>query len=145
MRVIGLLSIVFLSIAGASTAQAPQPAPPVGTMSDLMVSMVYPAANDVLLGAYRGGPKDDKEWAAIQRSAVVLAEAGNVLMMPARARGGEWNQDAKLLTDAAAAAYKAARAKDAAALGAVAESLNTSCITCHKQYRPNVHPTAARP
>ena len=32
---------------------------PVGTMSDVMTSMVYPAANNILLAAYRGGAQDD--------------------------------------------------------------------------------------
>jgi hypothetical protein len=110
-------------------------------MTDLMVSMTYPAANDILLSAARGGPRDDKEWAAVQRSAVVVAESGNVLMMRGRARDqGEWIKDAKMLVDAGAAAYRAARAKDVNALAAVIEPLNAACVTCHKQYRPNVHP-----
>ena len=111
----------------------------VGTTSDVMTSMVYPAANNILLAAYRGGPQDDKEWSAIQRSAVMLAESGNVLTMrgPAGAQG-DWAKDAKMLSDAGAAAYKAARAKDANALMAVAQPLNAACTTCHKQYRANI-------
>jgi mono/diheme cytochrome c family protein len=86
-------------------------------------------------------PKDDKEWTTVQRSAVLLAESGNVLMMRGRARDqGEWMKASRLLVDAGAAAYKAARAKDAKALAAVSEPLNASCIACHTRYRPNVHP-----
>lgn len=142
MRNIGLLSVALLLAAGVSAAQAPQPAgPPVGTMMELMTSMVYPAANDLLLAVNRGGPKNDKEWMAVQRSAILLAESGNVLMMPGRSRGeGEWQKNARVLVDTGAAAYKAARAKDAAALAAVEGPLNASCVGCHKQYRPNVHP-----
>ena len=140
MRIIGLLSIALLLVAGAATAQAPQPAQPVGTMSELMTSMVYPAANDLLLFAQRT-PRNDKEWMAAQRSAVLLAESGNVLMMPGRSRDqGEWAKNARLLVDAGAAAYQAARAKDANGLSALDASINASCLGCHKQYRPNVHP-----
>jgi hypothetical protein len=140
MRIIGLLSIAVLLVAGAATAQAPQATQPVGTMSELMTSMVYPAANDLLLFAQRT-PGNDKEWMAAQRSAVLLAESGNVLMMPGRSRDqGEWAKNARLLVDAGAAAYRAARAKDAAALSALDASINASCLGCHKQYRPNVHP-----
>jgi len=111
----------------------------VGTMSDVMVSMVYPAANNILLSAYRGGPQDDKEWLSIQRNAVLLAESGNVLLMRAPAGGqSDWAKAAKILVDAGAAAYKAARAKDANALMAVAQPLNSACTTCHKQYRANI-------
>lgn len=118
---------------------------PVGTMGEVMTSMVYPAANNILLAAYRGGPQDDKEWLAIQRSAVILAESGNVLMMRGPAGGqSDWARDAKMLSDAGAAAYKAARAKDTNALAAVAQPLNAACTTCHKQYRANIAGAAER-
>src|SRR6266540_2071243 len=131
MRIIGLLSMALLLLAGAATAQAPQPAQPVGTMSELMTSMVYPAVNELLLLGQRT-PGNDKEWMAVQRSAVLLAESGNVLMMPGRSRDqGEWLKNARLLVDAGAAAYRAARAKDAVALSALDASINASCIGCH--------------
>jgi len=140
MRIIGWLSIGVIVAAGVLTAQAPEPQP-VGTMSEFMVSVIYPAANDLLLFVHRGAPKDDKEWAAVQRSAILLAESGNLLMMRGRARDqGEWIKHSRMLVDVGAAAYKAARVKDANALLALDEPLNASCITCHKQYRPNVHP-----
>ena len=142
MRTIGLLSIALLLAAGTYNAQAPQPAaPPVGTMMELMTSMVYPATNELLLAMHRV-PTNDKEWMAVQRSAILLAASGNVLMMPGRSRdqGGEWQKNARQLVDTGAAAYKAARAKDGAALSALDAQLNASCVGCHKQYRPNVHP-----
>ena len=45
-----------------------------------------------------------------------------------------------MLADIGAAGYKAAQAKDFKALAALTESLDASCTTCHKQYRPNVFP-----
>jgi hypothetical protein len=132
------------SASQANTANSGNPQT-VGTMSDVMVSMVYPSANNILLAAYRGGPQDDKEWLALQRSAVMLAESGNVLTMRGPAGGqGDWAKDAKMLVDAGAAAYKAARAKDANALMAVAPPLNAACTACHKQYRANVAGPAER-
>ena len=127
-------------------AQAPsEPFPPVTSVKQLMLDLIYPSSNDILLAIYRGGPpgraKDEKDWAAVRRSAVTLAESGNLLMMRGRARDqGDWVKDAKLLVDAGNAAYKAALAKDANALAALAGALDSSCTTCHKQYRPNVFP-----
>ena len=73
----------------------------------------------------------------VRRGAVTLAESGNLLMLRGRARDqGDWMKDAKLLVDVGNAAYKAAQAKDAAALAALAGALDASCTTCHKQYRP---------
>jgi cytochrome c556 len=46
-------------------------------------------------------------------------------------------QDAKLMLDAGTAAFKAAKAKDVAALDALNDKLYTSCTTCHQHYRPN--------
>ncbi len=141
MRIFVLLSIGLLLLGSVLLAQGQESFQPVGTMSELMVAMVYPAANDILLFIARGAPKDDKEWVAVQHSAVRLAESGNVLMMRGHALNqGGWIKDAKMLVDVGAAAYKAARAKDATALAALNEPLNAACTTCHKQYRPNVHP-----
>jgi hypothetical protein len=132
---------LLLAATGAVLVRAQDAAQPVGTMADVMTSMVYPAANDLLLSIARGGPKDEKEWMAVQRSAVLLGESGNVLMMRGRARDqGEWMTDAKMLVDTGAAAYRAARSKDMNALTALDAPINASCVSCHKQYRPNVHP-----
>lgn len=110
----------------------------VGSMSDVMVSMVYPATNNILLFVYRGGPQSDADWASVQRSAVLLAESGNLLAMRSPAGDqGDWAKDAKALVDAGAATYKAARAKDTRALLAVDQPINASCVNCHKQYRFN--------
>lgn len=126
----------------AAFAQAPsEPFPPAASVKQLMLDLIHPSSNDILLAIYRGGPQDEKEWAAVRRSAVSLAESGNMLMMRGRARDqGEWMKDAKLLVDAGNAAYKAAQAKDSSALAALAGAVDASCTTCHKQYRPNVFP-----
>jgi hypothetical protein len=110
----------------------------VGNMSDVMVSMVYPAANNILLSIYRGGPQDDREWVVIQRNAVLLAESGNVLARRGPRGEVDWAKDAKMLADVGAAAYQAARSKDANALDALDQPLNAACTACHKQYRPNI-------
>jgi hypothetical protein len=45
--------------------------------------------------------------------------------------------DAKLMLDAGRAAFRAAKAKDVAALDALNDQLYTSCTSCHQHYRPN--------
>jgi cytochrome c553 len=135
MKRIGTI-IVGLN-AALGFAQSPSPA----TTKQLMLDLIHPASNEILLLINRGGPKDENDWGAARRSALTLAESGNSLMAPGRARDqGDWAKDAKMLADAGAAAYRAAQAKDAQALAAVAEPLDASCTACHKQYRPNVFP-----
>jgi hypothetical protein len=143
---IGVFSAIALaggfSIRTIAFAQAPSETfPPVAGVRQLMLDLIHPSSNDILLVIYRGGPKDEKEWAAVRRSAITLAESGNMLMMPGRARDQEdWMKDAKLLVDAGNSAYKAAQAKDGNALAGLAGAVDASCTTCHKQYRPNVFP-----
>src|SRR4029077_3617030 len=135
---IGLFSA--LALAGGFTirtiafAQAPSESySSVATVRQLMLDLIHPSSNDILLAIYRGGPKDEKEWAAVRRSAVTLAESGNLLMQRGRARDqADWMKDAELLVDAGAAAYKAAQSKEWKALAALAEPLDASCTTCHK-------------
>ncbi len=116
------------------------------TMKQLMQDLIYPASNEILLFVYRGQPKTETDWANVRRSAITLAESGNLLTMPGRAPAsqGDWTKDAKTLSDIGTAAYKAAQAKDFPALAALADSLDASCTTCHKQYRPNVFPRSVR-
>jgi hypothetical protein len=123
-----------------SAQVAPDPLQPVATMKQLMLDVIHPASNSVLLAINRGGPSDDREWADVRRGALTLAESGNLLIM--RNRTATWVADAKLLMDAGTAAYKAADAKDARALAALADRIDASCTTCHKQYRPAIFPTA---
>ena len=109
----------------------------VGTMSQLMIDIIYPTSDDIFY-IERTPPSNDQEWGAIERSALTLAESANLLMMPGRARDqGDWIKDSRLLLDAGNAAFKAAKAKDMAAIVALNEQLVTSCTTCHMQYRAN--------
>jgi len=134
MRILGL--ILVLLTASVSLAQQPT-FQIVGTMSQLMIDIIYPTSNDIFY-IERTPPSNDWEWAAIERTALILAESGNLLMMPGRARDqGDWIKDSKMLVDAGNAAFKAAKAKDMDAVLAVNEQLVASCTTCHQQYRPN--------
>jgi hypothetical protein len=136
-----VLLAVTLCAAGLMSAQSSasgSASTPPATMSQLMVDLIHPASNDILLFVYRGGSKDEKEWAAIRRSALTLAESGNLLL--ARVPGSEWAQKAKLLQDSGNAAYIAAQAKDLKALSAITPTIDASCTACHKQFRPNVFP-----
>ncbi len=139
MRIIGLISIGSLLLIGPALAEAPQAGyQPVGTMSELMVGMVYPAANAILLHINRGGPSSEAEWTDLRQSAVVLAESGNVLTM--RSRGAQWTEASAELVDVGDAAYQAAADEDVDALSELGARLDASCVNCHEQYRPDVYP-----
>jgi hypothetical protein len=119
--------------APASGNQSPTTAR-VGTMSELMVHLIYPTSDAVFYISSRT-PTTDAEWGELQAKTLTLAEAANLLMMPGRTRQGGWNKDARLMLDAAWAAFKAAKAKDPSGVEAVTDQLYESCVSCHKAYR----------
>ena len=125
----------------AARAAAMQPA---STMSELMVKIIYPASDAIFYITTRE-PKTEAEWVELQGKALAVAESANLLMMPGRARDQDrWMQDAKLMLDAGRAAFRAAKAKDVAALDALNDQLYTSCTSCHQHYRPNYGRRPAR-
>jgi cytochrome c553 len=128
--------LIFLATAASAQEASFQR---VGTMSQLMIDIIYPSS-DALFYIERAPPRNDVEWNVIRTQALMLAESGNLLMMSGRARDqSNWIKDSKMLVDAGAAAYKAAAAKDVAAIQALNDQLNAACVTCHEQYRPNYH------
>jgi hypothetical protein len=127
--------VALLLLACAAIAQAPL-FQPVATVSQIMLAITYPYS-DALLYIERNPPKDDREWEALQKQALMLAESGNLLMMEGRAKDqGEWMKDAKLLVDAGIAAVKATRAKDVQAVVALNDQIVMACTTCHTGYHP---------
>jgi hypothetical protein len=140
MRNVALLLAVVILVGPELRAQSPAPASDlkvIGTMSELMIRIIYPASDAVFYITTRT-PESDVQWGELQGQTLMLAEAANLLMMPGHARDQDrWMTDAKLMRDAGAAAFKAAKAKDVKALEAVNDSLYQSCTTCHMHYRPN--------
>lgn len=134
------MKVFAVSIAAAAAlAQTPSDRPNarnVGSMSDLMVKIIYPTS-DALFYIESRTPQSESEWTALEGQALMLAESANLLMMPGRARDQkQWMADARLMLDAGAAAVKAAKAKDVEAIAALSDQLLESCTTCHKHYRP---------
>ena len=126
-----------LAAALAQTASTRPPTRNVGTMSDLMVKIIYPAS-DALFYIESRTPKTDSEWTALEGQALMVAESANLLMMPGRARDQkQWMADAKLMLDVGTEAVAAAKEKNVEAIAALSDRLMESCTTCHKNYRPN--------
>jgi hypothetical protein len=147
MRIIAGALLAALTASSQTPPAPPAAAAPVGSMSDLMVKMIYPTSDAIFYITTRT-PTTEAEWGELQAKALTLAESANLLMMPGRARDQDrWVQDAKLMLDAGRAAYRAARAKDVTALEGLSDQLYESCTSCHQHYRPNYgrRPAAAAP
>jgi len=93
-------------------------------------------ASDAVFEASSNPPKDEKGWTAARNQALLLAEAGNLLMVGNRVRdNGNWVKMSRALVDAAALAATAAEKKDAQALEAAADPITVACMECHRPYR----------
>ncbi len=135
-----LIVVLFAYLlAGAALAQAPSTFQPVGSMSALMIDIIYPTS-DAIFYVDRDPPKNQKEWELLRASALTLAESGNLLMMDKRARDqGDWIKESRALVETGAAAYKAAQAKDLDGIRALNDRLTQVCVDCHQEYRPGYH------
>src|SRR6266487_73711 len=106
------LSLAFIAgvvLCGCGGGPQPPPFKPVADVKQLMQAAVDPNA-DVIWEATgsivtRDGvvdrrPKNDQEWEAVRNSAIVLAEAGNLLMMVPRAKDGDvWMKRSQEMID----------------------------------------------
>jgi hypothetical protein len=130
-----LILIPILLAAGAMMAQAPA-FQPVGTIHEVMLGIVKPTS-DVVFKFQYAAPKTDDDWALVQNAALTLGETGNLLLLPGRAKdAGDWTKYSKALVDAGTAAFKAAGAKDAKALGDAGDKVYDTCESCHGKYLP---------
>lgn len=125
---------------------------PVADVRQLMAHILEPAADvywDAVgsvidsSGTKEFAPKTDAEWEAVRNSAYVIAESGNLLMLPPRARDtGEWITFSRGMIDAARRAIGAAESRDPKAVFDVGAEVYDSCTQCHAKYaveqlRPN--------
>src|SRR5262249_20265993 len=90
--------------------------------------------NEILLAVNRGELRSDKEWTAVRRAAIALAESGNLLIM--RNRASDWVAESRSLIEVGTAVYKAADAKDAKAVASLIDRVDATGTSCHKRFRP---------
>jgi hypothetical protein len=144
LRTRTILLVVGAALAACGVQPAPESAPGpassslarrVGTMSELMVDILYPAGDAVFYIETRT-PTTSEEWALVQMQTLMIAEVANLLMMPGRARDqDQWIADAQLMLDAGEQAYRAAKERDVQGMVALNDALYESCVTCHSHYR----------
>jgi hypothetical protein len=86
--VVVVVAVFAFDVQTPASQEAAAPTRPVGTMSDLMVKMIYPTSDAIFYIETRT-PKTDAEWGELQAKTLTLAESANLLMMSgARQRSG---------------------------------------------------------
>ncbi len=113
---------------------------PVATARDIMDGTIIPGSQAVFdavvyaNGALVQAPKTDDDWFRVRMQALAVAEAGNLLLIPPRARDTKWSGLAQAMTERAAAAAAAAQAKDVDRLLAAGSELYQTCTACHAAF-----------
>lgn len=147
-------SIALAAALSISCSGGP-PAPPYRAVADLkqlMATVVEPAAEvywdsvGTIIdekGVIEIEPATVEEWDAVRNAAYVVAESGNLMMMPSRARdGGDWMTLSQAMIDVGQRAIKAAESRNKQAVFDAGAEVYDACTACHAQYavelqRPN--------
>jgi hypothetical protein len=148
--------MTLLGVILFAACSSPPPAPPYRPVADvkqLMANVVEPAAEvywDAVgtvidqKGTIEIEPQSVEEWDAVRNAAYVVAESGNLLMMPSRAKdAGDWMTMSQEMIEAGQRAIKAAEARNKTAVFDVGAEVYDACTNCHAKYavelqRPNV-------
>ena len=125
-----------------------------------MKGILYPSSN-VIFAAQSENPADVKpapdpstatnplassygKWEAVENSALAIAEAANLLILPGRKcsngldvplKNPDWAKFVQGLREAGMTAYKAAQSKNQDNILMAADTLSTACSNCHDKYR----------
>jgi len=127
-----VISAACLAISGAEAANEGH-----APVKDLMLGIVIPAS-DGLFGVGSKGPQNDMEWEVIEADAMVLAEAGRLLLTEGRAKDNDkWAKDARMLIDTSLAAAKVAREKNVDKVLDAGNAVYEACDSCHTTYLPD--------
>jgi hypothetical protein len=140
------MTVPVLAVIVCVACGGPQPPPfkPVADVKQLMQGALDPSA-DVIWeatgtivsreGVENRHPKTEAEWDAVRNSAIVLAEAGNLLMMAPRAKDGDlWMKRSQEMIDTGVAAWKAAEARNVDQLFTIGGDIYEACSRCHQDY-----------
>ncbi len=143
MRIVLIAAAFFV----AGCAEKSEPMPPfvaVGDMVHTMNNVIEPAADKIwdssgyvltAEGEVNLAPTTDEGWMEVKHGASVIADSGNLLMMPAHAQGREeWIAISRGLVEVGRQAMAAADARDDEALFETGAALYGVCLSCHQVY-----------
>jgi hypothetical protein len=114
---------------------------PAATVDQVMDAIVIPSSQALfdsvvyVNGELTQSPKTDDEWFRLRMHAIAVAESGNLLLMPPRAKGdADWATLSRALTTAAMRVEQAADAKNVDLMLQTGSELYVACTNCHEKY-----------
>lgn len=139
----GVLSCQATPPTAVEEAPPAPPFAPVLGVGDLMWNILDPAADGIwdsagtiitAAGSRELAPTTDEGWEEVVQSAALLAEAGNLLMIPGRSNGAGWNDYSAELRAASQRAMAAAQAQNSDRLFDAGGEIYQACRGCHEKY-----------
>lgn len=141
--------VFVTALLAAGCSGAPDaPYDPVADVQELMLHVVEPAAQEYWAavgwildedGEHYFRPETEEEWLAVENAAFMVAESGNLLMMPERALDdGPWRGMAGALIESGRRALEVAEAKDEQGVFDAGAEMYQVCSACHAAYSPEV-------
>ncbi|MCY3622503.1 MAG: hypothetical protein OXH68_12440 [Gammaproteobacteria bacterium] len=145
-RTVGAFAATILLFSCTQEPVDELPVQVVGDMHDTMTWVLDPAA-DVIWGSAGWvltaegtedlTPTTEEGWNEVRHSAAVLAESGNLLLLPhlvPQTNGEAWIEFSRGMTRVAQEVLAAVDAKDSAALFETGGHLYNVCLACHQVY-----------
>lgn len=136
--------------APVSPAAIEQPVPTTGTsevsINAVMVALVDHAGHQLWNVEVEGkAPKTDAAWAVVEEHAIQIVAAGAAITVAGSGPNDagwvgtpSWHTYAKQMSNAGVAAMNAAKNKDLPALVTANGQLVQSCVSCHKEFKPDL-------
>ena len=112
----------------------------------MMVTMIDNAGH-VLWDVEREGfaPKDEADWLELEDHATQLVAGGTLIQLGGTGQADMgwirqvgWQESAKAMTEAALAAFNAAKVRDLAGVKSANDQLVAACESCHKAFKPEL-------
>ena len=148
------LCFFVAALLGGCGSSAP-PYQPVTDVAQLMAWILEPAADVIwdssgevhtLEGIESLAPATEDEWNHLRNQAALVAEVGNLLLMPHFAmERPQWSAISARLTSVGDEARAAADARDADAVFAAGAQLYQVCVSCHGLYWPQANSFSTTP
>ena len=124
----------------------------VADVSQLMSTILEPAADhywdavgwiDEAAGTTEIAPRTEEEWAAVRNAAFVIAESGNLLLMPERVVDDPaWVPMAQALVEVGRQAIEAAEFREPIEVFNVGAEVYFVCTNCHARFAVETLPPA---
>ena len=143
LLVLALISPLMVACSPEKEQEEQTPYETVADMHGMMTHILEPAA-DVIWdsagyiitaeGEENLAPTTEERWQSVMHAAMTVTESGNLLMLPGRSLGDDWNEYSRGLITAGKLAMDATEKQDANALFDAGGRIYQVCLACHNQY-----------